>query len=58
MIIPLQTFDVVVAVRIYAAPTMTPEQVERMFDADIKGVAGFPDAALKMRGVGAKATGQ
>lgn len=52
----MRTFDVVVAVRIHDAPSLTPEQVQILFDQDLGGIEGYPDARIRMRTVDVKAT--
>lgn len=55
-VVPLQTFDVVVAVRIHDAPPVTPEQVERLFDQDLADVEDYPAARVRTRAIKATAT--
>lgn len=56
-VVPMQTFDVVVAVRIQNAPPVTPEQVERLFDQDLLAdVEDYPAARVRTRAIKATAT--
>lgn len=55
--VPVQTFDVLVSVRIHNAPALTLAQVELLFDHDSGDeIDGFPDSRIRMRAVSAKAT--
>lgn len=55
-LVPLQKFDVLIAVRVYNAPAVTTEQMERVFDLDMKS-SNWPEATIRTRTLTVEITG-